>query len=72
MFDCVLNTPQSLTGNEVCFDKEPISLIVMKYKQKIKGLLNSTGVVNVEQWTKIKSACVATKLKSWNSLNYWV
>ena len=32
---------------------EPISLIDMKNKQKIKTLLNFTDVVNVEQWAKI-------------------
>ena len=32
---------------------EPIALIDMKNKQKIKTLLNFTDVVNVEQWAKI-------------------
>ena len=36
MFDCVLNTPLSLDVNEVRFDEEPISLIRIKNRQKIK------------------------------------
>ena len=64
MFDYVLNTPLSLAVNKVWVEKEPISLIRMKNQQKIKALLNGTDVVNMEQWTKIKSAFVATKSKS--------
>ena len=72
MFDYVLNTRLSLVVNKIWVDEEPISLIRMKNQQKVKVLLNSSGVVNAEQWTKILSACIATKSKSWNTLNYWI
>ena len=63
MFDCALNKPLALDVNEVCFGEEPISLIRLKNQQKIKASLNGTDVVNVGQWTKNWSACVATKSK---------
>ena len=62
----------SLVVNKIAVDwvdKERLSLICMKNQQKIKVLLNGTDVINVEQWTML-SACVATKLKPWNTLNY--
>ena len=49
MFDCVLNARLTLCVNKVWVDEEPISLIRMKYQQKIKVLLNGTDIVNVEQ-----------------------
>ena len=44
----------------------------MKNQQKSKALLNGTDVVNVKQWTKMWSACVAKKSKPWNTLNYQI
>ena len=52
MFDYVLNTRLSLVVNKIWVDEEPISLIRMKNQQKVKVLLNGSGVVNAEQWTK--------------------
>ena len=72
MFDYVLNTPFSLVVNEAWVDEEPISIMRMKNQQKIKTLLNGTDVINVEQWTKMQSACNTTKSKPWNALDYWI
>ena len=74
MFDCVLNTTQDLVVNEVQFDEELISLIRIKNQQKIKALPAATDVANVDHWTKMLSACVATKTTTWNTLSYlyWV
>ena len=53
MLGYVSYTLLCLVVNEVWVDEEPMSLIHMKTQQKIKVLLNSTGVVNVELWTKM-------------------
>ena len=44
----------------------------MKKKKKSQSVTECTDVVNVEQWTKNMSACVPTKSKSRNTVNYWV
>ena len=49
MFDCVLNASLNLDVNKVCFDEKPLSLILIKNKQKIKVLLNCTDVISVKQ-----------------------
>ena len=72
MFDYVLNTRPSLVVNKVWVDENLISLIPMKNQQKMKVFPNGADLVNVEQWTKMQSARVATKLKPWNTLNYWL
>ena len=41
----------------------------MKNQQIVKGLLNYTEVVTVEQCTKMYSAYVAMKSKPWNTWN---
>ena len=43
-----------------------------KKKKIVKALLNGKDVVNVEQLIKNVNACVATKMKPWNTVNYWV
>ena len=68
MFDYVLNTHLSLVVNEIWVDEEPVSLIRMKNQQKSNTLMNGSGAVNVEQWAKMSSACVATKSKPWHTL----
>ena len=68
MFDYVLNTPLTIVVIEIWVEREPISLIRMKNQQKTKALLNDRNVVNVEQWTKMYSARVATQSKPWNTL----
>ena len=72
MFDYVLNSPLSLVVNEVWVDEEPISLIQLKNQRKTKALLSGADVLNLEEWIKMYSACVTTKSKSWNALNYFV
>ena len=72
MFDYVLNSSLSLVVNEVWVDEEPISLIRLKNQRKTKALLSGADVLNLEEWTKMYSACVTTKSKSWNALNYFV
>ena len=74
MFDCALNTPQGLVVNKVQVDEESMSLIRIKSQQKIKALSTGRDVVNVEHWTKMLSACAATKTTTWNTLSYlyWV
>ena len=70
MFDCILNTPLSLVVNKVCFDEESISLIRMKNQQKVNEhyRCGKCGAMN----KNIKSACVATKLKRQNTLDFGV
>ena len=41
-------------------------------QEKIKVLLNDFIMINVEQWTQTSGACVAKKLKPWNTLSYRV
>ena len=72
MFDYVLNSPMSLVVNGVWVDEEPISLIRLKHQRKTKALLSGTDVLNLKEWTKMYSACVTTKSKLWNALNYFV
>ena len=52
MFKYVLSTPLTLVVNEVWVDTLEMRMH-MKNQQKIKALLSSTKVVNVEQWTKM-------------------
>ena len=51
-----------------------ISLTRMRNQEKTKLLLNGAGVdvANVQYWKQMLSASTATKMKHWNTLNYWV
>ena len=51
-----------------------ISLTRMRNQEKTKLLLNGAGVdvTNVQYWKQMLSASTATKMKQWNTLNYWV
>ena len=51
--------PESLDINGVCFDKE--QNIPNEESRKIKALLNSADMENVEYWTQMLSACFAAR-----------
>ena len=51
--------PESLDINGVCFDKE--QNIPNEESRKIKTLLNSADMENVEYWTQMLSTCVAAR-----------
>ena len=44
----------------------------MKDQEKSNRYCCGVDMINVEKWKQILNACVATKLKPWNTVNYMI